>query len=47
MWMAKKRTGSYIPDDRKDSRLLSYDDLFKDWEYHLKFIIQGRDAEVS
>jgi hypothetical protein len=47
MWMAKKRTGAYIPDDRKDSRLLSYDDLFKDWELHLKFIIRGRDAEVS
>jgi len=27
MWMAKKRTGQYIPDDRTDSRLLSYDDL--------------------
>ena len=47
MWLAKKRTGTYIPDDRKDSRLLSYDDLFKDWENQLKFIIQGRDAEVS
>jgi hypothetical protein len=47
MWMAKKRTGTYIPDDRKDSRLLSYDDLFKDWDRQLKFIIEGRDAEVS
>ncbi len=46
-WMARKRTGSYILDDRKDSRLLNYDDLFKNWEAHLKFIIRGRDAEVS
>jgi hypothetical protein len=47
MWMAKKRTGNYIPDDRSDSRLLSYDDLFKAWEENLRFIIRGRDAEVS
>lgn len=47
MWMSKKRTGSYIPDNRQDSRLLSYDDLFKAWEKHLRFVIQGRDAEVS
>lgn len=43
-WMAKKRTGDYIPDNRTDSRLLSYDDLFKNWEGELSFIIKGNDA---
>ncbi|MCB2406352.1 hypothetical protein [Hymenobacter lucidus] len=43
-WMAKKRSGEYIPDDRTDSRLLSYDDLFKNWQGELSFIIQGQDA---
>lgn len=43
-WMSKKRSGNYIPDDRKDSRLLSYDDLFKNWEGELNFIIKGFDA---
>jgi hypothetical protein len=43
-WMAKKRTGRYIPDDRVNSRLLSYDDLFKNWQGELNFIIEGKDA---
>ncbi|MCJ7932085.1 MAG: hypothetical protein MUW56_00205 [Chryseobacterium sp.] len=43
-WMAKKRTGEYIPDNRTDSRLLSYDDLFRNWEGELSFIIKGKDA---
>jgi hypothetical protein len=47
MWMAKRRTGTYIPDDLSDSRLLSYDDLFKEWEKRLSFIIRGNDAEES
>ena len=47
MWMSKKRTGEYIPDDRKDKRLYSYDDLFIDWQGYLKFIIRGKDAERS
>ncbi len=47
MWMAKKRTGTYIPDNRTDSRLYSYDDLFKDWQGALSFIIGGKDADVS
>ena len=46
-WMARNRSGTYIPDDRQDSRLLTYDELFIAWERHLKFIIRGRDAEVS
>lgn len=47
MWMAKKRTGTYVPDDRVDSRLLSYDDLFRDWQGALQFIIGGKDANRS
>lgn len=47
MWFAKKRTGSYVPDNRTDSRLYSYDDLFKDWQSALSFIIRGKDAETS
>jgi hypothetical protein len=46
-WMAKKRTGTYIPDNRTDSRLLSYDDLFRNWEGELSFIIKGNDATES
>lgn len=46
-WMAKRRTGKYIPDDRIDSRLLSYDDLFANWEGELSFIVKGRDALQS
>lgn len=33
-----------ILDDRKDSRLLSYDDLFANWEGSLDFIVKGFDA---
>ncbi len=43
-WLAKKRTGTYIPDNRVDSRLVSYDDLFKNWEGELNFLIKGFDA---
>ncbi len=45
MWLAKKRTGTYIPDDRTDSRLVSYDDLFRDWQNELRFIIGGFDRD--
>ncbi|WP_299436679.1 hypothetical protein [uncultured Aquimarina sp.] len=43
-WMSKKRSGAYIPDDRTDSRLVTYDDLFENWEGELSFIVKGRDA---
>lgn len=46
-WMAKKRTGKYIPDDRVNTRLLSYDDLFRNWQGELNFIIEGKDALES
>lgn len=47
MWFAKKRTGQYIADNRSDSRLWSYDDLFKSWQEDLRFIIKGKDADES
>ena len=47
MWFAKKRTGNYIPDNRTDTRLYSYDDLFKSWQEDLRFIIRGKDADES
>lgn len=46
-WMSKKRTGSYIPDDRQDSRLVTYQDLFENWQGELNFIIEGKDAIES
>jgi hypothetical protein len=46
-WMQKKRTGEYLPDDRSDSRLLSYDDLFKEWQTVLAFQVRGVDADVA
>lgn len=47
MWFAKKRTGTYIADNRTDSRLWSYDDLFIAWQENLEFIIKGKDADES
>lgn len=47
MWLAKKRTGEYVPDNRVDTRLFSYNDLFQNWEGELNFIINGRDALSS
>ena len=46
-WMAKKRSGEYIPDDRVDSRLVTYDDLFENWEGELNFLVKGFDALES
>jgi hypothetical protein len=43
-WMSKERTGQYLHDDRVNSRLLRYDDLFSNWEGELEFIIQGNDV---
>lgn len=44
MWFAKDREPrEYILDDRKDTRLVSYDDLFEDWQGLLRFIVGGKD----
>jgi hypothetical protein len=46
-WLQKVRTGNYVPDDYVDERLLSYDDLFLDWEGWLRFQIGGKDVEAG
>jgi hypothetical protein len=46
-WIAKARTGEYILDDRADKRLVTYEELFLNWEKELRFQVRGRDAEVS
>lgn len=47
IWVQKDRTPEtprvYIADDRRDERLVSYNDLFQAWESELKFIIGGKD----
>jgi hypothetical protein len=47
-WMAKIVEPDplhYVLDDRKDERLLSYDDLFRDWQGELRFIVGGSNAK--
>ncbi|MFE2752029.1 hypothetical protein ACFXGA_08480 [Actinosynnema sp. NPDC059335] len=44
-WFAVDREPrEYVLDDREDSRLVSYDDLFQDWQGKLRFIVDGKDA---
>jgi hypothetical protein len=43
-WLQKDRTGTYVPDDYADQRLILYDDLFNQWEKWLRFAVQGKDA---
>jgi hypothetical protein len=46
-WMQKERSPGapqYVLDDRQDSRLVSYDDLFQAWQKNLHFQVGGRDA---
>ena len=48
-WMQRDRTAAtpktYIPDefDNLDPRLISYEDLYRAWEQHLRFVIGGQD----
>jgi hypothetical protein len=44
MWLQKDRDADYVLDDRIDERLYNYDDLFREWEKVLHFVIRGRDA---
>jgi hypothetical protein len=46
-WMMKdrdKQPKEYLPDDRQDSRLYTYTELFLSWQKLLKFEIGGRDV---
>jgi hypothetical protein len=48
-WMQRDRTAAtpktYIPDDfaNLDPQLVNYEDLYRAWERHLRFIIGGKD----
>jgi hypothetical protein len=48
-WMQKDRTPAaprgYILDDRQDTRLVTYDELFQAWEKMLRFEVEGKDRE--
>jgi hypothetical protein len=47
-WMNKPKAPGdpyYVLDDRADPRLLSYDDLFRDWQGQLRFVIGGSTAQ--
>jgi hypothetical protein len=45
-WLAKHREPKgYVLDNRQDSRLVSYDDLFRDWQGLLHFIVGGDDHD--
>jgi len=45
IWMGKYREPKeYVPDNLRDSRLLTYEELFRDWQGRLRFIIGGKDA---
>jgi hypothetical protein len=50
-WMQKGRMdpkrpkSDYIADDYRDSRLILYDDLFKQWEELLEFQVDGKDPK--
>ena len=48
-WMQRDRTPEtprgYILDDREDSRLVTYIELFREWEAMLRFAVEGKDRE--
>ncbi len=49
-WLQKERgpeaPQQYILANREDSRLVSYDDLFRHWEESLHFQLEGRDRDA-
>ncbi|HZH18459.1 MAG TPA: hypothetical protein VE057_29190 [Archangium sp.] len=49
-WLQKDRgpeaPQQYVLDNREDSRLVSYDDLFRHWQESLHFQVEGRDQDV-
>ncbi|MFG2846770.1 LodA/GoxA family CTQ-dependent oxidase [Kitasatospora sp. NPDC048296] len=43
-WLSVHREPrEYVLDNGRDTRLLTYDDLFREWQQHLRFIVGGRD----
>lgn len=49
-WLQKNRSPEapqqYVLDNRVDTRLVSYDDLFRQWQELLHFQVEGRDHDV-
>jgi hypothetical protein len=43
-WLQRDHTGHYVPDDYVDSRMILYEELFKEWEKWLRIVIRGRDV---
>lgn len=46
-WLQKERSGSYVPDDYADQRLILYDDLFNAWEQWLRVVVRGKDVDAG
>jgi hypothetical protein len=45
-WMARSRTPkSYQPDNPNNAQQLNYEDLFRNWQGLLRFIVEGRDHD--
>jgi len=46
-WMAIERPagGGYILDDRKDGAVWSYEQLFRNWQGYLKFVVGGSEEQ--
>ena len=45
-WMARNRVPKrYDPDDPNNPQLISYEDLFRNWQGLLRFIVEGRDHD--
>lgn len=49
-WLQKARgpdaPKEYVLDNREDSRLVSYNDLFRQWQEELHFQLEGQDQDV-
>ena len=48
-WIAKQRTGKYTPSTKigENPALLTYTDLFKDWQKELSFVIKGKTEDTD
>lgn len=45
-WMSRSREPKvYAPDTARDPLQLSYEDLFRDWQNLLRFVVEGRDYD--
>jgi hypothetical protein len=45
-WLDRSpQSKNYVPDDFRDQRLFSYEELFREWQRLLRFVIQGREKQ--